>query len=58
MFLSRKQLTILIVVLLLLTSAAVATTIWAVFFPGPGDPTDLTRLSPPEYGTESKTAGG
>ena len=38
MFLSRKQLTILIVVLLLLITAAVATTIWAVFFRGQGTP--------------------
>lgn len=58
MFLSRKQLTILIVVLLLLITAAVATTIWAVFFRGQGTPPISPDYPPPEYGTESKTAGG
>ena len=53
MFLSRKQLTILIAVLLLLISAAVATTIWAVFFRGQGTP-PISPDYPPQSTEQSQ----
>ena len=53
MFLSRKQLTILIVVLSLLITAAVATTIWAVFFRGQGTP-PISPDYPPQSTEQSQ----